>query len=119
MAFKVERSAACSRELDLILEHLVEAYREFGDTLPDAFDRAARRIRAIEAEMLSLGNEPYQGILRPAMAPGLRQITKNKAIFYFDIDEQRSAVRVLAVFFGGQDHQRHMLKRLGATARLR
>ena len=119
MAFEVVRSAACSRDLGLILEHLVEAYSAFGEPLPDAFDRAARRIRAIEADMMSLGEAPFQGTVRPALAPGLRQVTKNKAIFYFDIDEMRGEVRVLAVFFGGQDHQRHMLSRLGADVRPR
>ena len=33
--------------------------------------------------------------------------------FYrFDIDDERETVRVLAVFFGGEDHIRHMLVRL-------
>ena len=46
------------------------------------------------------------------MMPGLRSVTKDRAIFYFTIDEGKHVVRVLAVFFGGQDHQREMLKRM-------
>ena len=41
--------------------------------------------------------------------PGLRTVTKDRAIFYFLVDEE---VRVLAVFFGGQAHQRAMLRRV-------
>ena len=35
-----------------------------------------------------------------------------RAIYWFDVDEGRRTVRVLAVFFGGQDHIRRMLIRL-------
>ena len=114
MAFKVVRSAAYLRDLALILDHLAGAYLEFGEPPSDAFDHAVRRIRSINADVRSLGQAPYQGTLRPELAPGLRQVTKNRAIFYFEIDEERAEVRVLAAFFGGQDHQRHMLMRLGA-----
>ena len=33
-------------------------------------------------------------------------------MFWFDVDDGREVVRVLAVFFGGEDHVRHMLARL-------
>jgi plasmid stabilization system protein ParE len=62
--------------------------------------------------MLSLGEKPHQGTLRPELLPGLRSVTKQRAIFYFIVDEPKRQVRVLAVFFGGQDHQRQMLRRL-------
>ncbi len=32
--------------------------------------------------------------------PGLRRVTKDRAVFYFTVDEERRVVRVLAVFFG-------------------
>ncbi len=48
----------------------------------------------------------------PELLPGLRRVTKNQAIFHFDVDDGEKTLRVLAIFFGGQDHQRHMLKRL-------
>ena len=62
--------------------------------------------------MLSLGEAPHQGTLRADLLPGLRSVTKDRAIFYFDIDDDRRTVRILAVFFGGQDHTRRMLMRL-------
>ena len=36
----------------------------------------------------------------------------DRAIYWFDVDEAARKVRILAVFFGGQDHVRHMLVRL-------
>ena len=44
--------------------------------------------------------------------PGLRRLMIERATCWFDIDEERRKVRVLAVFFGGQDQVRHMLTRL-------
>ena len=43
--------------------------------------------------------------------PGLRRVTKDKAIFYFIVDEAKAHVNVFAIFYGGQDHQRRMLMR--------
>ncbi|SCB35617.1 KluB [Rhizobium multihospitium] len=113
MVFKVVHSADSDRDLGLILDHLIESYIALGDPLTDAFDRAAERLHAIEADMEALAQASYQGTLLPDIAPGLQQVTKNRAIFYFDLDEERQVLRVLAIFFGGQDHRRRFLKRLG------
>ena len=112
MVFKLVRSAQLDRDLDLIHDHLIESYIGLGDALSDAFDRAAARIEAIETDMEALARWPYQGTLSSEIAPGLRHVTKNRAIFYFDVDEVRQIVMVIAVFFGGQDHGRHILNRL-------
>ncbi|MFK3688974.1 type II toxin-antitoxin system RelE/ParE family toxin [Agrobacterium tumefaciens] len=64
--------------------------------------------------MKSLGTAPFQGTLLPNGLPGIRRVTKHQAILYLDVDEPKEMVRILAVFFGGQGHQRHMLKRLAA-----
>lgn len=44
--------------------------------------------------------------------PGLRHLALDGAVYWFIADATTRQVRVLAVFFGGQDHQRHMLVRL-------
>ena len=112
MAYRVLRSKDSTKDLALIFEHLVESYVQLGDVAETALERAAARIRSIEDEMEALGRAPRQGTLLPDLLPGLRRVTKSRAIFYFTLDEQAEELRVLAVFFGGQDHQRHMLKRL-------
>ena len=47
---------------------------------------------------------------------GLRFVEKRRAVFYFLIDERHREVRVLSIFFGGQDHRQHMLERIKALA---
>lgn len=110
--FSVHRSAAAGRDLSLIFDHLAVSYIALGENAASALERAANRVRSINADMERLGEAPFQGTLRADLLPWLRQVTKDSAIFYFFTDEARERVDVLAVFFGGQDHQRHMLRRL-------
>ncbi|WP_197435558.1 type II toxin-antitoxin system RelE/ParE family toxin [Agrobacterium vitis] len=113
MAFDLVRSAASNRDLDLIFDHLIEAYLSFGDAIQEAFDRASARLQAIDDDLKALVHAPFQGTLLPTIGPDLRHVTKNRAIIYFKVDEVKNQVQILAIFFGGQDHQRHMLARLG------
>jgi hypothetical protein len=39
----------------------------------------------------------------------------DRAIYWYDVDDRAQAVRVLGMFFGGQDHIRRMLIRLLGT----
>lgn len=112
MKYTVERASDAGRDLDAIFDFLIESCRTFGDDAPTAIDRAAERLQQIHTSMQSLGDAPHQGTLMPQLIPGLRSVSKDRAIFYFSVDETKCVVRVLAVFFGGQDHQRRMLKRL-------
>ena len=113
MAFEVVRSRASDRDLDAIFDHLLAACQALGDSLEGALERAAARVRAIEDDMERLGHVPFQGTLREDLRPGLRQVTRHRAVFYFTVDEAAAQVQVLAVFFGGQDHGGQMLRRLG------
>jgi plasmid stabilization system protein ParE len=112
MSFRVERSIETDKDLAIIFDFLVQSYLDFGDAKDEALERAAARIEDIEAAMLSLGAAPHQGTLRSDLLAGLRSVTKKRAIFYFDVDDEERLIRVLAVFFGSQDHQRAMLRRL-------
>ena len=60
----------------------------------------------------ALTRAPYQGTLCPELGPNIRRVTKDRAIFYFDLIEDRHLVRILAIFFGGQDHDALILARL-------
>ena len=111
MTYKVEIAADATRDLVAIFDFLVDSYIEFGEHPADALDRAERRIDQIKAHLRTLGTAPKQGTLRPEIRPGLRNVTKDRAVIYFDVDDDAQVVRVLAVFFGGQDHQRRMLLR--------
>ena len=112
MKYALERASDVQNDLAAIFAFLVESYEAFGEDRDNAVERAASRIRGIEADMEALCDVPHQGTVRADISPGLRSVTKRRAILYFDVDDERRVVRVLAVFFGGQDHQRRMLKRL-------
>jgi len=111
----VEFAAGTERDFELIFDHLHQSYLSFGDDEDTAFDRAANRIRDLHSAAAAMSRAPYQGTLREDILPGLRFVRRDRAVFWFVPDQPEQVVRVLAVFFGGQDHIRHMLTRaLGA-----
>lgn len=112
MAYDVVRAQGVLRDLELIFDYLLATYENLGDTPEEAFDRAERRILSIDETMNRLGAVPFQGTLCPELGEGLRRVSKDKVVYYFDVDETQERLRVLAVFFGGQDHQRHMLMKM-------
>ncbi|MGC3940884.1 type II toxin-antitoxin system RelE/ParE family toxin [Roseobacter sp. EG26] len=112
MAYRVARSEQSDRDLEAIFDFLFEVALGFGEDEATAFERASTRILEIEDAMAALGDVPHQGTYHPDFSDGLRSVTKGRAVFYFDVDDSEQLVRVLAIFFGGQDHQRHMLLRL-------
>jgi plasmid stabilization system protein ParE len=112
LKYRVERKQETQRDLDLIFDFLTASYVEFGESIERAMERAGQRLEQIEGEMEALGNLPHQGTLRNALLPGLRSVTKDRAVVYFEVDDKLHLVTILAVFFGGQDHQRHMISRL-------
>lgn len=112
MAFELEFSAEAERDFELIFEHLLRSYMDFGEGLESALDHAETRIREIRAAAERITAAPYRGERHDDILPGLRHLTIGRGIYWFDIDEASQMVRVLAVFFGGQDHVRHMMARL-------
>lgn len=109
---EVVRTRQADRDLDALFDFLFASYLHFGDSDESAFLRATERVERVKSEMRALGDFPSQGTLMEEVMPGLRRVTKDRAIFYFTIDDEATMVRVLAVFFGGQDHERTLLKRL-------
>lgn len=115
--YRVERGAAAERDLDAVFDFLLESYLHFGDDLERAFERAGERLQRIKADLREIGRAPHQGTRLDKLIPGLRRVTKDRAVFYFTVDDDARLVRVLAVFFGGQDHQRSILRRLRMEGR--
>ncbi|OLP59116.1 hypothetical protein BJF93_04140 [Xaviernesmea oryzae] len=113
MVYKINPAAAVSTDFDHIFDHLLAAYLGMGDSVEQAYERAASRLNAIAEDLEKFALHPHQGTLNNDLQPGLRHVTKERAIFYFWIDEENRTVNILAVFFGGQDHRHHMLERLG------
>lgn len=112
MRFAVEFSAGAERDFGLIFDHLFESYVAFGEDTEEALDRAARRVMDIRKATDQLASFPLRGTARDDILPGSRFLAIRRAIYWFDVDQKARKVRILAVFFGGQDHIRHMLVRL-------
>lgn len=110
--FEVVRSDQCDIDLELIFDHLFAAYRDLGTPVEDALVRVERRMQGIEDALERLGDVPHQGTLVPSIMDDLRHVTKDNAVFYFIVDDVEQRLRVLGVFFGGQDHRRHILRRI-------
>ena len=108
----VEFAEAAECDFELIFDHLLQSYQEFGDDFDTACKRAERRIGYIQSSARDLAKIPFQGTLRPDILTGLRFVRHEKAVFWFVAQEDREVVQILAVFFGSQDHIRHMLARL-------
>ena len=112
MAFRLEYSAQAERDFELIFDHFLESYISFGESVETAIGHAEARVLEIRATANRILTAPYRGERHDDILPGLRHLTVNRAIYWFDVHEEKETIRILAVFFGGQDHVRHMLARL-------
>ncbi len=112
MRFAIEFSADAERDFGLIFDHLFESYVAFGEGTEEALDHAARRVMDIRKAADRLASFPLRGTARDDVLLGIRFLAIARAIYWFEVDPTARKVRILAVFFGGQDHTRHMLVRL-------
>lgn len=111
MAWPVDYAAAALRDFELIFDHLEASYRTLGENDAAAVAHAVARITRLKSEIDRLGATPHIGTLRPDMGDGIRFLRRDGAAVWFRATEDQR-VQVLAVFFGAQDHVRHMLVRL-------
>lgn len=112
MAWTLEYSAQAERDFELIFEHLFRAYVELGDAPQTAIESAALRVVSLQDEIGRLVQTPYIGTLRPDIYPGIRVLRRDKAAIWFLPDEDNHTLVVAAIFYGAQDHIRHMLSRM-------
>jgi plasmid stabilization system protein ParE len=105
-------AADAVEDLALIEAHLIRAYRAFGEQPIEAVQHAQARVEAIIAAAERLAMAPLRGEAHDELLPGLRHLALDGAVYWFRPLPPMRDVQVLAVFFGGQDHQRHMLVRL-------
>lgn len=105
-------AADAVEDLALIEAHLIRAYQAFGEQPVEAAQRAQARVEAIITAAERLALAPLRGEAHDDLLPGLRHLTLNSAVYWFRPRPSSRNIQVLAVFFGGEDHQRHMLVRL-------
>ena len=112
MTYRLEFSAEAETDFGLIFDHLLRSYLGFGESMESAFDHATTRVLEIRSAAAPIVSAPHRGERHDDILPGLRHLTIGRAIYSFDVDKTHRTVRILAVFFGGQDHVRRMLIRL-------
>ena len=105
-------AAEAINDLLLITEHLTQSYCGFGEPPAEANRHAQVRIEAIIAAAERLATAPFRGECHDDLLPGLRHLALDRAVYWFRPRAEQREIQVLAVFFGGQDHQRRMLVRL-------
>jgi len=93
----VEFAAAAERDFELIFDHLLASYQEFGDGFEIAFDRAEQRIGTIQSTARDLAKIPFQGTLRPDILPDIRFVRHDNAVFWFVAQEEQQIVQILGV----------------------
>lgn len=116
MTWTLGYARAAERDFELMFEHLYTSYLTFGEIEDEALRHAAKRVLRLKDEIDRLVDTPLIGTLRPDMGQGIRFVRRDQAAVWFLADEQNLHVAILAVFFGAQDHVRHMLVRLLSEA---
>lgn len=110
--YKILRQASVTRDLDFITEHLIRSYTATGEATEEAEARATARVLEALAYLRTFETHPHRGTEAPKVSPGLRHVTHRSFIFYFEVDEPASDVRIFAVFSGGADHRQQIAERL-------
>ena len=109
MRFRIEFSTEAERDFALIFGHLFKNYRSFETRVEAALDYCEDRIREVADRR---GAAPHRWESHDDLLPGLQLLTIDRAICWFDVHEAKQPVSILAIFFGGEDHVRHLLTRL-------
>ncbi len=112
MVYKLRPAQEVGRDLELIEDYLVQTYQSFGDDFDSAAARAFARIEEALDYMYGLSDRPHRGTEHVHIRPGLRSVTNSRFIYYFEVDDSLSEMRLLAIFFGVVDHQHQILDRL-------
>ena len=112
MTWRVEVEARAEIDLDHAYSFFLEAALDLGEDRQGAARSARARLERTLSAAERLGVAPYIGTVHDNIAPGLRHVTIDGAIFWFRPDETSKVVRIVGIFHGGQDHLGRMLARL-------
>lgn len=99
-------------DLMLITVYLTQSYCGFGEPPAEANRHAQVRNKAIIFAAERLATAPFRGECHHDLLLGLCHLALDRAVTWFRPCSEQREIQVLAVFFGGHDHQRQMLVRL-------
>ena len=114
MTWTVEVEARAQVDLDHAYSFFLEAALDLGEDRAGAARSARTRLERTIAAAARLAVAAHVGTLHDDIAPGLRHVTIDGAIFWFRPDVASKVVRIIGIFHGGQDHLGRMLARLTA-----
>ena len=113
LTYEVLTSDAFHKDLKVIGRHLFKSYRDILKESPaKAADRVVARLEEANAYVRTFQNNPHRGTEHPQIRAGLRSVTHRDFIYIFMVDDEKLHVRVLATFFGGEDHHRKFADRI-------
>lgn len=116
MGWTVEITPGALRDAQQIFAYLFRTHQDrFGHSTREANRLAVRRVQQIIEDAGRMANAPHIGTAHYDWRPGLRHLTLNRAIYWFILDEDHKRVRIVGLFFGGQDHFSQMIARLGLS----
>jgi plasmid stabilization system protein ParE len=110
--WSLEYSIEAERDFELIFDYLFAVYSDLGEHPDEALEHAAGRIRELRVSIGRLAETPHIGTSRSDIYPGIRFLRRDKAEIWFLPVVDRQMIVIAAIFFGAQDHIRHMMRRL-------
>lgn len=110
--WSLEYSIEAERDFELIFDYLFAVYSDLGEHPDEALEHAAGRIRELRLSIGRLAETPHIGTLRSDIYPGIRFLRRDKKVVWFLPVVDRQMIVIAAIFFGAQDHIRHMMRRL-------
>ena len=103
--YKLIFASSVQNDFERIAEHLFRNYVFFGETPASAVNHVEQRISELRDFTNSLQDTPHQGTCRNDLRKGLRMLPDQRnAAFAFEVDDQNQTVKILRIFFGGEDY---------------
>ena len=112
MDWTLDAVPSVQRDLTAIKQFVTQSAQAKGEPFDRARLMGTARIDTILLSARSLTKAPRQGTLRPDLGPNTRHVTKDRAVIYFELIETSQTLLILAIFYGGQDHDTRILARI-------
>ena len=109
---RIELTRQAEDDLDQAFDHFFLAHLDLGAGAEHAFQLATDRIERSLSNIGRLAQAPGIGMAHEDLAKGLRHVTLDEAIYWFTPLADEGVLRVEGIFHTGQDHLRHIMKRL-------
>ncbi|CCQ72460.1 type II toxin-antitoxin system RelE/ParE family toxin [Magnetospira sp. QH-2] len=105
-SFDLVYAKSAKADLECIMEHLFRNYVFFGDNPAEAVEKVEARIFELRQFINGLKAFPQKGRRRDDLKKGLRLLPdQRKAAIAYEVVEKTKTVKVLRIFYGGEDYE--------------